>query len=267
MLRISTQTSIAATTLSIATLAIATTAHAAPTPIDLRTWTQEGSPASGNWVVSADGSSVLQTINGYPTFFVSPEEFINTTITGKFRVEDGDNDFMGFVFGYQSPIATNHDPDNHFDFLLFDWKQRDQQTGYGLGREGFSLSRIDGRFGTHLEILNTFWEHPDNPKSQVLATSYGSDKGWTAYTEYDFSLLYQTDRIKIDIDGETIFDISGEFEPGQFGFYNHSQPYARYSGFTQEETPPERVPEPSALVGLALLGVVGLGKMATRKRG
>src|SRR5690554_3436137 len=82
----------------------ATTASAVPVPIDLNTWTEEGAPSNGNWVVSGDGSSVNQTINGDPTFFVSPNNFLNTAFDGSFSVNTtGDDDFIGFVFGYQSP--------------------------------------------------------------------------------------------------------------------------------------------------------------------
>ncbi len=53
-------------------------------------------------------------INGYPTYFVSPESFIDTTINGKFKVETSeDGVFMGFVFGFKD---IN-------DFYLFSWEQ------------------------------------------------------------------------------------------------------------------------------------------------
>ena len=260
---ISTQTLIAATTLSITTVVISTAAYADPTPINLSTWTDESSHQFSNWQVSDDGSSVLQVVNGHPTFFVSPDEFIDTTITGTLRVEDTiDNDYIGFVFGYQSPLAANNDPVDDYNFLLFDWKK----SG-GDGRdEGFSLIRVNGLFPTVEDLTESFWQRQESAKFDIFATNYGEDKGWEAQTDHDFSLLYQTDRIKIDIDGETIFDISGEFESGHFGFYNNSQANVRYSSFTQEETPPEKVPEPPSMLSLALLGLAGLGKLATRKR-
>ena len=74
-----------ATLFALMVIAITTTAYAAP--IDLNTWTQEGNPSNGNWIVQDGGNSVLQTINNDPTFFVSPDNFINTTFDGKFKVE------------------------------------------------------------------------------------------------------------------------------------------------------------------------------------
>jgi len=239
---------------------------AAPVPIDLNTWTKEGPPANGTWNVSGDGSTVLQTINGNPTFFVSPGNYIDTTFTGKFKVETtSDDDFIGFVFGYNSPLASQSDPVNDFDFLLFDWKQLNQSDSGYTGYEGFNLVRVNGTFTNYSP---SFWGHTDNPPTfDVLATDYGSGRGWADNTEYEFTLLYQTNRIKIDIkggtgafqNGATIFDIAGTFPEGRFGFYNYSQSNVRYQGFTEEETPTV-VPIPGAawLLASGLAGLVGL---------
>ncbi|MCI5056791.1 MAG: hypothetical protein MRY83_11825, partial [Flavobacteriales bacterium] len=51
--------------------------------INLGTWTQEGPASNGAWIVDATGNSVNQFVNGPPTFFVSPDEFIDVRIKGK----------------------------------------------------------------------------------------------------------------------------------------------------------------------------------------
>ncbi|HIK09131.1 MAG TPA: alpha/beta hydrolase [Oscillatoriaceae cyanobacterium M33_DOE_052] len=234
-------------------------------PIDLRTWKHEGAPERGNWLVSADGTFVRQTINDAPTFFVSPDSFINTTVNGKLQVADPiDNDFIGFVFGYQSPTAANSDAPNKFNFLLFDWKKSHNHNGvFDGGHEGFALTKVDGIFSgpNYNYIDDSFWLHQDSSKFDILATDYGLGKGWRPYQEYDFTLLYQTNRIKIDVNGQNIFDISGEFEPGRFGFYNYSQSNVRYSGFTETETLPAKpVPEPASIGGLLGFSILGFRK-------
>lgn len=237
--------------------------------IDLRTWRKEGAPANSNWVVSLYGTFVRQTINGFPAFFVSPETFINTTINGKLKVEDTiDNDFIGFVFGYQSPIAAIGDAVNNYNFLLFDWKKSNYHNGALDGaNEGFALTKVNGIFPTYNDEFASFWQHTESSKFDLLATDYGTGKGWRPYQDYDFTLLYQTNRIKIDINGNTIFDISGKFEPGHFGFYNYSQSNVRYSGFTQQETPPAKpVPEPASTLGLFVLSLFGVRSMLKHKR-
>ncbi len=194
--------------------------------VSVSSWKQQGGKSSGNWVVSEDGTSVVQTINGAPTFFVSPHTFIDMIVKGRFKVETaGDDDYIGFVFGYQSPLEEEGDDADDYNFLVFAWKQAKQNTA----PEGFSLARVKGRIGD-----GPFWDHTSRPGFEVLATDFGRGKGWKDNTEYEFELLYRKDRINFSINGEVIFNLRGTFPVGRFGFYNYSQQSVRYWEVTRQ---------------------------------
>ena len=206
--------------------------------VNLNTWIQEGSPVTGSWVVDPTGSSVLQTINFFglnakPTYFVSPDSFINVKINGTIRVNANgyDDDWIGFVFGYHHPTGLA-DSNNH-DLWLFDWKQ-DSQTLYGFfANEGMALSHIQGNIPNN-SYSQYFYSHVSDPTFNVVGTNYGTGTGWAHDTNYDFTLVYTATRAIIIIDNDTIFDVVDCFEPGRFGFYNHSQAQVLYSNFSYE---------------------------------
>ena len=196
--------------------------------LDLRDWKQQGPKGNGNWVLSKDGKSVLQTINGDPTFYVSPDEYIDITLRGTLTVEaNSDDDYIGFVLGYKSPLGKEDDP---LDFLLFDWKSLAQDNC----EEGFALARVKGK----LAAEEGLWDRKESDRFKVLAKDYGDGKGWRYKKSYRFEVIYQKDRVRISIDGKLLFDVKGAFQSGRFGFYNYSQEGIRYSDFSVTQGKP-----------------------------
>lgn len=231
--------------LVMAALLVASTATRGQTNVDLNTWSQKGPSGNGNWDVQGGGDSVFQSINGQPTYFVSPNDFFNTTVEGRFSVDAGagDDDYIGFVFGYNEPGQNATDA----TFNLLDWKRGNQSSS----EEGFRLARVNGTDTPPF----TNAENDALPDYDVLsinttASNPGSVEGWDHGDAYDFTLLYTPDRIKVDIEGGndmfqsgvTVFDVSPtdvglaqDFQSGRFGFYNHSQRDVRYESFTLTE--------------------------------
>jgi hypothetical protein len=208
-------------------------------PIFLDGWIQQGDASNGNWDVSDDGRHVVQSTNGAPTFFVSPQDHHDTTIRGTFFVDGGDDDFIGFVFGFRAPLAENGDAESSFDTFLLSWKAREQTDSGNVANEGFTLSHLQGELPSS-DYGQVMWGQEETAVHRVLDTRYADNLGWRPYTEYPFELTYTDDEIVIVIGGEEIFTIDAAdspaaFVPGRFGFYNYSQAQVHYGDFQSGE--------------------------------
>lgn len=235
------------------TLAFTATSTLADTvPVNLSTWSTPDS--NGNWNVAADDNSVIQTINGQPTVFLNGINQTSYTMDGSWRVNTtSDNDFIGFVFGYQNPSQ----------FYLLDWKQGRQVDGGSLAEAGFRILKVDSA----ASIPNhDFWGATSSAFT-LLDSELGDDKGWADNTTYSFHLDFFTTPgqfgVEIKQDDLTLWDtvvMDTSFTNGQFGFYNYSQAQVEYAGFTQQLIPPSEVPLPAAfwLFAPALMGFLGL---------
>jgi hypothetical protein len=215
-------------------------------PVDLSTWTAESYPAvasfgKGVWTVADDGFSVVQSVNGQPTFFYSDFNAFDTDIQGKIIVNtSSDDDYIGFALGFRPGDSTN----TNADYLLIDWKQRTQSFNFGSPSDtpgstafaGLAVSRVTG-----IPTADEFWGHVnfDHPSSDLdsgleelaRGSSLGST-GFTDYQEYTFRFEFGEDYLRVHVDDAPEIDITGSFHNGRLAFYNFSQKSVKYSGFT-----------------------------------
>ncbi|MCB1703437.1 MAG: PEP-CTERM sorting domain-containing protein [Halioglobus sp.] len=253
---------------------IAATCFAFPTlanavPVDLSGWTAQG--GSSSWNVQPGNDTVLQTVNGAPTIFFDPTvtSTQGTALSGRISVqESGDDDFIGFVLGYDSGEVFS----NSANFFLIDWKQGDQ-AGW---TQGLAISHVtNGSNGNTSGTSGSYWQHTPGQVNLITRATGGlGNTGWVDFTEYAFNILFTSSQITVSVNNVeqiniTPSDVPGltSFSDGSFGFYNYSQPRVLYAGITQVDcsvTPdaPEcqsgSVPAPATLV-LFGLGLAGLG--------
>ncbi len=239
-------------------------------PVNLASWNAltlnfPGGQSAGNWIVSGDNLSVVQTINADPSFFLNNLNQTSYSMDGSWQVlTSSDNDFMGFVFGYQ----------NSSNFYLFDWKQGNQSAYGANATAGMTIKKMTGGTGDGLVDLSLgeFWENQaDLGDMTILDKNQGSGKGWANNILYDFHLDFNKTPGDIHIvvkQGATIlWDTTVNdttFSAGEFGFYNYSQQTVRYAGFEQTGGVIVPVPAPGAVL-LAGLGVSMVGWMRKRK--
>ena len=179
-----------------------------------------------NWLLEADNTIARQTVNADASILLGDFDATNQRIEGKWKVDtNSDDDFMGFVFGYQD---ASH-------FYLFDWKQSNQ-TAYGeFAERGMSVKVVN----SESEITESdLWATSGSEKVTTLFHDSENPIPWQNFAEYTFQLDFRPGRFQIRVfsDDTLLREISiddSTFSGGQFGFYNFSQSNVVYEGFAQ----------------------------------
>ena len=129
----------------------------------------------------------------------------------------GDNDFVGFVFGYQNPQRIA--PSDSYNFFLLDWKKTNgsSENNQYYGKEGFTLSQYNGNVPVD-QTAKYFWGHNEyqsDSKISILGMKHGSSYGWEIGTDYNFELDISQSMITILMDDALLFEIHGCFSPAK----------------------------------------------------
>jgi len=224
-----------------------------PPPKDLSTWTAEnydkvgnftaGAFVDANWDLSAGDTVATQTEQGQPTVYISNFTAQNMKHTVIWNTTSDDDDYIGFALGYE--LGDNSSLTA--DYLLIDWKQRNQTFNFdnrtgapinlcpsGKAIEGLALSRVTG-----VPDPDEFWQHVEclpssgNVTEIVRATNLG-DTGYIIDTDVTFDIIFTSNGITVIVDGIPEIVQSGDFSgiTGNFTFYDFSQPEANFKDVT-----------------------------------
>lgn len=235
---------------------VSASSGAAVVPVDLTNWVAEG---GANWNV--DGSQnefVTQTSNiTSPSVFIDPNSSgINSIFSSTIRVNSDvrqDDDFIGFVLGFQSGELSN--PNS--EFYLIDWKRNSQTYRGDVATRGLAFSTVSG-----LTSFSDMWSHSDSVNEVARGNTLGNQR-WNTDQDYSFDIIFTSSLIEVFVDDVLELSVTASdaglsaFSDGATGFYNLSQPLVRYSNNTlTSNITANNVPAPGSVMLFGLFALV-----------
>ncbi|XP_055386338.1 cartilage oligomeric matrix protein-like [Condylostylus longicornis] len=175
-----------------------------------------------NWIILANGSEITQTKNSFPTIAIGYENFNGVDYSGTFYVNDDiDDDFIGFIFGYQSNKR----------FYVVSWKKEYQLFKKVNAKPGVQISLVNSITGPSSTLGTALW-NSNSTKNQVkILWNDPKREGWKQFTSYRWELIHRPTigLIKLRIyegnnlilDSPLIYD--EEIRGGRLGVYCASQ--------------------------------------------
>jgi hypothetical protein len=195
-----------------------------PEDFDLTKWEviqyELNDQPDANWNITPQ--TATQTVNADASILLSDLDVVGNKIQGTWKaIGSSDDDYMGFVFGYQD---RSH-------YYIFDWKKATQTSSGLTAQVGMNVKVLSKNGDPTLQDL---W--PSAGNGTTVKGLFHNSIGWKFGVEYEFILDFAPGLIRIEVkEGATrlaLIEVDDDtYKDGKFGMYNYSQDTISYEGF------------------------------------
>ncbi|XP_066303270.1 cartilage oligomeric matrix protein-like [Branchiostoma lanceolatum] len=183
-----------------------------------------------HWEFLNEGAEITQKLNSDPGIIIGIATFGSVDYRGTFFVNSQvDDDFVGFVFSYQSNSR----------FYLVSWKQAGDGSG---GQAGVQLKLVNSITGPGQDLSLALWKGVEVPGQTQLLWEDPSKEGWRYNTAYRWELRHRVDiglirfhlyeGSRLVVDSGDVLDAS--LRGGRLGVYCYSQENVIWSHLVTE---------------------------------
>eukprot|EP00058_Branchiostoma_floridae_P009584 XP_002595072.1 hypothetical protein BRAFLDRAFT_90181 [Branchiostoma floridae] len=182
--------------------------------------------AAPSWAVTDDGREIrLTTHTDDPVVLIGDYRFGPVNLTGTMFVnEDSGNDYIGFVFGYQS----------NRKFYVVIWKHENENAEssatYG-GIKGLQIKVVDSSTGPSSTLADALWHTHDTVNHVTILWHDPDMRGWIHRTPYTFQLMHRPSvgliRVTVSSNRRLLTDSGNVYDTtilgGRLGVFQYNQ--------------------------------------------
>ncbi|XP_055855826.1 cartilage oligomeric matrix protein-like [Episyrphus balteatus] len=188
------------------------------------------------WEPIANGTEIIQKLNSDPGAAIGYPAFGDVDYRGTFYIRTSDNlvddDFVGFVFSYQS----------NKKFYVVTWKRNEQafwesEPFIAVGEPGITIKLVNSLTGPGDWLQSSLWHNQDTPGQVKVLWKNPLNEGWKFDTAYRWTLIHRPaiglirlgiyDGDKLVADSQNIYDST--LQGGRLGVYCFSQELITWS--------------------------------------